>query len=42
VKAPQYVRAWRNGSLGWSNLRKAARLEKGRVEIKEIMIEPRC
>jgi hypothetical protein len=42
VKTPQYVRAWRNGGLRWSSLMKAARLARGRVEIKEIMIDPRC
>jgi hypothetical protein len=42
VKAPQYVRAWRNGGLRWSSLMKAARLARGRIEIREIMIEPRC
>jgi hypothetical protein len=37
LKMPQYVRAWHSGSLRWSNLMEAARLAKGRVEIKRTM-----
>lgn len=39
VKAPQYVRAWRKGSLRWSSLLKAARLARGCLEIKEILVD---
>ena len=38
VKAPLYLRALRNGSLAWSNLREAARLVIGRREIRNILI----
>lgn len=37
VKLPQYARAWRKGKLRWSSLEKAARLEKGRIEMKGIL-----
>jgi hypothetical protein len=37
LKMPQYVRAWHSGSLRWSNLMEAARLARGRVEIKRTM-----
>jgi hypothetical protein len=39
VKLPQYVRAWRKGRLRWSSLEKAARLARGRIEIKEILAD---
>jgi hypothetical protein len=38
VKMPMYFRAWRNGSLGWSSLQRAIRLEKGSTEIGRILI----
>ena len=38
VKAPLYARAWWNGSLGWSSLQEAAQLERGRGEIKDILL----
>lgn len=38
VKMPQYLRAWRDGSLGWSSLQRETRLEKGRAEILHILI----
>jgi Uncharacterised nucleotidyltransferase len=38
IKAPLYLRAWRNGSLAWSSLRQAARLVRGRGEIREILM----
>ena len=38
VKAPVYVRAWRNGSLAWSSLQQAARLVRGRGEIRNILL----
>jgi hypothetical protein len=41
VKAPQYIRAWRRGNLRFSSLLKAARLARGRIEIKEILIDRR-
>jgi hypothetical protein len=41
VKAPRYARAWWNGSLGWSSLQEAIRLEKGRGEIKGILLGQR-
>jgi hypothetical protein len=37
LKMPLYIRAWHNGSLRWSNLMEAARLARGRVEIKRTM-----
>jgi hypothetical protein len=39
VKAPQYARAWRNGGLAWSSLHGAARLVRGRDEIKNILLD---
>jgi hypothetical protein len=39
VKAPQYARAWRNGNLTWSSLQGAARLVRGRGEIKNILMD---
>ena len=38
VKVPLYLRAWRNGSLAWSSLQQAARLVKGRDEIRDILM----
>jgi Uncharacterised nucleotidyltransferase len=37
LKVPRYVSAWRSGSLRWSNLMEAARLARGRVEVKRTM-----
>jgi hypothetical protein len=42
VKAPQYARAWWNGSLGWPSLQGAIRLERGRGEIKGILLGRRA
>jgi hypothetical protein len=39
MKIPQYARAWRNGSLAWARLQGAARLVRGRGEIKKILID---
>jgi hypothetical protein len=39
VKAPQYAQAWRNGNLAWSSLQGAARLVRGRGEIRKILID---
>jgi hypothetical protein len=39
VKAPWYARAWRNGGLAWSSLHGAARLVRGRDEIKNILLD---
>jgi hypothetical protein len=38
VKAPLYLRAWRNGSLAWSSLERAARLVRGQAEIRDILM----
>jgi hypothetical protein len=38
VKTPQYVRAFQNGRLRWSSLRRAARLVKGRHEIMNTLV----
>jgi hypothetical protein len=38
VRAPIYLRALRNGSLGWSSLERAARLIKGQTEIRNILM----
>lgn len=40
LKAPRYLRAWRNGSLGWSSLQQAARLVRGRGEIRDLLRSP--
>lgn len=40
VKTPQYLRAWRKGTLRWSTLQEAARLAKGRLEIKQLIVDP--
>jgi hypothetical protein len=37
LKMPQYVRAWRRGSLRWSNLIEAVRLARGRIEVKRTL-----
>ncbi len=39
VKVPQYVRAWRNGSLALSSVRRAGRLLRGQEEIKSILMD---
>jgi hypothetical protein len=38
VKVPQYCRAFRNGSLSWINLQRARKLEQGRVEILQTLV----
>jgi len=38
VKTPRYWRAWCNGILGLSSLQRARRLEKGRMEIQQILV----
>jgi hypothetical protein len=40
VKAPVYLRAWRNGGLAWSSLDRAARLLRGQAEIRSILMGP--
>jgi len=37
MKAPLYLRAWRNGSLAWPSLARAARLVRGQAEIRNIL-----
>jgi Uncharacterised nucleotidyltransferase len=38
LRAPIYLRALRNGSLGWSSLESAARLIRGQTEIRNILM----
>ena len=38
LKPPMYFRAWRNGSLSWPNLQRAAYLAKGSTELEQILI----
>jgi len=37
LKTPQYIRAWRNGRMRWSNVQAAARLARGRTEIQRTL-----
>jgi hypothetical protein len=39
MKAPRYLRAWRNGALAWSSLDRAARLLRGQAEIRNILMD---
>jgi hypothetical protein len=39
LKIPLYLRAWRNGKLRWSSLRKAVHLSRGRMEIKRTILD---
>jgi hypothetical protein len=37
TRAPNYVRAWRAGQMRWSSLKRAARLRRRAVQLRELM-----